>query len=311
MSHAAKSNWRPNISIEHLKKRAQILNDVRVFFAERHVLEVETPLLSQYGVTDPHLQSITTTDGYFLQTSPEYFMKRLLAAGSGAIYSLNKAFRKEEQGRVHHQEFTMLEWYRPGFDHNQLMLEIDALLQTILNTPSTDKISYGTCFQNTIGINPHDTTLDELKTVAQQHKINAPNLTNKDDWLSLLLSHIIEPLLGQERPVFIYDFPCSQAALAKIRNDSFPVAERFELYYKGIELANGYHELTDAQEQRNRFEQNNHVRNAMGLPHIQLDEPLLSALENGLPDCAGVALGVDRLIMLALEQTTIHSIMSN
>jgi lysyl-tRNA synthetase class 2 len=251
--------WRPSASLPSLKRRAQILASIRQFFAERQVLEVETPLMCQFTVTDPHvigIPAIYTAIGssvektMFLQTSPEYAMKRLLAAGMGSIYQISKAFRQGEVGRLHNPEFTMLEWYRLGFDHHALMDEMDALLQLILQTAPAERVKYGELFQHYLNINPHTADEKILKACALEKNIPlSGDLPNRDAWLDLLWTHHIELLVGRERPLFLYDFPVSQAALAKIRHEALSVASRFEVYFKGVELANGFHELQDSDEQ--------------------------------------------------------------
>jgi elongation factor P--(R)-beta-lysine ligase len=302
--------WRPSASIEILKKRAALIAIIREFFAKRHVIEVETPLLSQYTVTDPHIPSISA-ESQFLQTSPEYAMKRLLAAGMGSIYQICKAFRQSEKGQYHNPEFTMLEWYRPGFDHHDLMDEMCDLLKLILPITTVERLSYQELFEKFLAINPHKSAIAELKECAKKHNITmAGELTDRDAWLNLLISHVIEPQIGKEQPIFIYDFPASQAALSKIRLLDTPVASRFELYFKGVELANGFHELLDAKEQRERFEANNRYRQLHNLPMVEIDKNFLAALEHGLPDCAGVALGIDRLMMLALGCGTVKDVIS-
>lgn len=307
-------SWQPTATIKHLQQRAQILAAIRQFFAARQVLEVETPLLGDSTATDPFIGSLTTTGSMqFLQTSPEFPMKRLLAAGSGSIYQITKAFRAEEHGRLHHTEFTLLEWYRVGFDHRQLMQETDALLQQVLHTPSAECLTYAQVFQQYLGIDPHLTSVAELENCARQYgltHIQNPDAQDADFWRHLLMTHAIEPHIGQQRPLFITDYPASQAALARIRLDKPPVAERFEVYFRGIELANGYHELSDAKEQRRRFLADNQRRGALGLPQIPLDERLLAALTHGLPDCAGIALGIDRLVMLAVGANAIEEVIS-
>ncbi|MDR3478150.1 MAG: elongation factor P--(R)-beta-lysine ligase [Gammaproteobacteria bacterium] len=312
--------WRPSACLHHLKRRAEILANIRQFFSERQVLEVETPLMCQFTVTDPHVTGIpalyqsmgsSITRTLFLQTSPEYAMKRLLAAGIGSIYQISKAFRQGEVGRLHNPEFTMLEWYRLDFDHHALMDEMDALLQQILKTPPAERVSYGDLFRHYLGINPH--TADEAVLIASAAEKNIPvsgTLPNRDAWLDLLWTHYIEPLVGQIRPLFLYDFPVSQAALAKIRNESQPVASRFEVYFKGIELANGFHELQDGKEQAKRFVLDLALRKELGISERLIDDRLLAALEHGLPACAGVALGIDRLMMLALECDQIADVIS-
>lgn len=307
------TDWPPTASLANLRIRANMLAAIRKFFAEREILEVETPLLCAATVTDPHIQSINAADGsYYLQTSPEYAMKRLLAAGSGPIYQISKAFRRGESGRYHNPEFTMLEWYRPGFDHHQLMDETAELLVYLLGCPNAERYSYQEIFEKYLQINPHVATVDILKNCAQQHNLSNVNIDNhdRDTWLHLLLSHLIEPQLGQRQPTFIYDFPASQAALARIRNADFPVAERFEVYIQGIELANGYHELADVNEQQRRFMADLAKREQMKLPTVTIDKRLLSALNAGFPHCAGIAVGIDRAVMLAAKASSIAEIIS-
>jgi lysyl-tRNA synthetase class 2 len=314
------SSWQPSAAITNLRSRAKILQQIRDFFAGRNVLEVETPILCHTSVTDPFIQSIpalfqadlsATEQRCYLQTSPEYAMKRLLAAGSGAIYQISKAFRQGEMGRFHNPEFSMLEWYRPGFDHHQLMNEMDELLQLTLKTKPAIRQSYADLFIDHVGIDPHDCTIEELKIIASQHQLQiGSSITDKDTWLQLLLSEIIEPCLQGVQPFFIYDFPVTQAALARIQPTTPPVASRFEVYVNGVELANGFHELQDTKEQRKRFEKNLLLREQLGLAMLPIDEYLLAALEHGLPDCAGVALGIDRLVMLATQSQTISECIS-
>ena len=303
--------WRPSASINHLRERAQLLKKIRGFFASRDVLEVETPLLCRASVTDPHIHSIPAFSHHYLQTSPEYAMKRLLAAGSGSIYQISKAFRQDESGRFHNPEFTMLEWYRLGFDHHDLMDEMDELLQLVLNTRVADRKSYAEIFHTHLQLDPHQASVGELITCAKQNNLQIDaHIPDRDTWLQLLMSHLIEPQLGKEVPSFIYDFPASQAALARIQPNNPNVASRFEVYVKGIELANGFHELQDATEQRNRFEKNLAERAELGQPEMPIDEFFLSALSHGLPDCAGVALGIDRLAMLASGCENISEVLS-
>lgn len=313
------NDWRPSADIVTLKQRADILKSIRAFFAARDVLEVETPLMCHASVTDPFIESIPAlyqahptlaAETLYLQTSPEYAMKRLLAAGSGAIYQICKAFRQGETGHLHNPEFSMLEWYRPGFDHHALMNEMDELLIEVLKTEPADKFSYAELFSQHLNIDAHHATLEELKACAAKNSINADADDDTDTWLMLLLTHLIEPKLGAERPCFIYDFPASQAALSKIQKTNPPTAARFEVYYHGIELANGFYELQDANEQRARFEKNNADRKALGLQPIQIDKRFLAALESGIPDCAGVALGVDRLAMLACGEHNVRDVLS-
>ncbi len=241
---------------------------------------------------------------YYLQTSPEYAMKRLLAAGYGSIYQIAKAFRGEESGRLHNPEFTLLEWYRVGFDLQALMDEVDDLLTLILGTPKARRLSYETLFREVLGLDPHHTTVQALAACAAAHGIQLSALAAQDldvdAWLDILMTHCIEPTLGFDRPVFIDDYPASKAALATLRQreEGVWVAERVEVYVRGIELANGYHELRDAQLQRQRFEADCVQRAKTGLPAIPIDQHVLAALEAGLPACAGIALGIDRLLLL-------------
>ncbi len=317
--------WQPTATVASLQLRAALLAKIRAFFAERHVLEVETPLLSQHTVTDPYVIGIPAlyqplgapqSTELYLQTSPEYAMKRLLAANCGAIYQISKAFRQGEVGRVHNPEFTMLEWYRPGFDHLQLMDEMDALLQAVLNTEPAERLRYADAFTRHLGIDPHRATVAELIACVQEQQIELDSSVvdggehSRNGWLDILMTHAIEPQIGQERPVLLYDFPSSQAALAKIRAEDPPVASRFEVYFKGYELANGFHELQDAAEQAQRFERDLAYRKAHGIAPVTVDERFLAALQSGIPDCAGVALGVDRLCMLAMGLSSVAEVMS-
>ncbi len=296
-----------------LRARAQMYKNIRDFFASRNVLEVETPLLAAHTVSDPYIQSFAVQE-HFLQTSPEYAMKRLLASGSGCIYQICKAFRCEEAGSMHNPEFTMLEWYRLGYDHMQLLHEMDELLQLLLDRPAANVMSYQSLFEQHFAFNPHTATIDQLQSCANNEQLNLSkaalqNLT-ATDWLQLLMSHVIEPKLTGSAPWIIYNFPAPQAALAKILPQEPPVAARFEVYIEGIELANGYYELQDASEQKRRFIVDNKTRKQNGQPEVTADTRLLSALEQGLPDCAGVALGLDRLLMLQQNLASIKDVLA-
>ena len=309
-------SWQPTATLKNLQHRTKVINTIRDFFILRGVLEVETPLLSRTSVTDPYIESLSvnikhgSSDKYYLQTSPEYAMKRLLAAYQCDIFQICKAFRQDEIGKCHNPEFTILEWYRINFDHHDLMDEVDALLQTILKTKKADRISYAELFQNYCGINPHEASLYMLKTIASSDSIMLTE-DDKDTWLQLIMTHHIEPQLKKrDRPVFIYDFPITQSALARIKQGDPKTASRFEVYYQGIELANGFHELKDANEQRARFENNLIERRKRALSEMPLDEHFLSALQSGLPDCAGVALGLDRLVMLDVGNVNIKEVIS-
>ncbi len=294
--------WQPQASPDALARRAAILADIRSFFAERNVLEVETPLLATATATDIHIQSFpVTTSGndYFLQTSPEFAMKRLLASGSGSIYQVCKAFRLEEAGRLHNPEFTLLEWYRTGFSLEQLMDEVEQLLNSIVQCGDIPRVSYRELFQGELDIDPHQASLAQLQALSDEHlEVQGSNL-DSTDFMQLLLAQKIEPVMPPY--CFVYDFPVAQASLAAVQEDASgqPVARRFELIAVGMELANGYFELTDAAEQRRRFEADNAARLERGLRPYPVDEKLLAALEAGLPSCSGVALGIDRLVMLA------------
>jgi len=306
-----RTNWQPTASIDQLHQRAIVIASIRQFFAERQVMEVDTPAMSHATVTDIHLHTFQAEfvgPGYadgsklFFITSPEFHMKRLLAAGSGCIYQINKAFRNEENGRYHNPEFTMLEWYRVGFDHHKLMDEMDDLLQLVLKCGAAQRMTYQKAFIDVLGVCPLEGSMTELKAVASKLGLSdiAEPEEDRDTLLQLLFSVGVENKIGQDVPAFVYDFPASQAALAKINPQDHRVADRFEVYFKGIELANGFHELDNPKEQLARFEQDNAKRIEMGLKPQPIDYHLISALEAGLPDCAGVALGIDRLIMLAL-----------
>ncbi|WP_372768081.1 elongation factor P--(R)-beta-lysine ligase [Pseudoalteromonas sp.] len=314
-------NWQPSASIENLKARASLLKTIRDFFYARNVMEVETPNLSQASVTDIHLASFSTQfvgPGFakglplYLQTSPEFAMKRLLAAGSGAIFQLAKAFRNEEAGRYHNPEFTMLEWYRPGFNTAQLMDEIDDLMIAIVGSEKAERISYQQAFITHLACDPLTASIEELRLLAKHQGFDhiAEQESDKDTLLQLLFCMCIEPKIGQQTPCFVYHFPASQAALAKLNTDDNRVAERFELYFKGMELANGFDELTDVNEQRRRFYDDNYKRKELGLAEVTVDERFLAALAHGLPQCSGVALGVDRLLMLALDAKRINDVIA-
>lgn len=316
-------SWKPTASFEVLRLRASIIAELRKFFAERNILEVETPLLYGSTATDLQLTSFTSRclqRLLFLQTSPEFPMKRLLAAGSGPIYQITKAFREGESGRLHNPEFTMLEWYRPGFSLEQFMDEMQALLFCILSNKKPEHVAYADIFQTFLNINPHTASLEVLMNCAENQGLVVDGLdSDRDAYLDLLMSHCIEPNLGWDCPIFIDDFPASQASLAKIyKKCSSPLegegdpkgrmggdillAQRFELYIDGMEIANAYYELTDPSEQQLRFESDNKKRKKLGLPVIPVDRHLLAALEQGLPESSGAALGVDRLVFLAAKR---------
>lgn len=311
--------WQPTASVKNLLTRAKLLAEIRRFFTDRGLLEVETPVLSEFGVTDVHLATFSTefispfgeqSKTLWLSTSPEYHMKRLLAAGSGPIFQIGKVFRNEEAGNRHNPEFTMLEWYRPHFDMYRLINEVDDLLQQILECPPAESMSYQFAFQQYVGLDPLSADLSELVEKAEKHQLMGAENESRDTLLQFLFSTVVEPQIGQEAPVVVYHFPASQAALAQISSEDLRVAERFEFYYKGLELANGFHELSDAREQLRRFQQDNLQREKMGLPVHVIDTRLLAALQAGIPNCSGVALGVDRVLMIAMGTESIKEVIS-
>ncbi|RUO63780.1 elongation factor P--(R)-beta-lysine ligase [Pseudidiomarina insulisalsae] len=312
------SAWQPSADLATLRARAALLAKVREFFAARQVLEVDTPLLAQYGVTDPHLENLTvrlSPQGplYYLQTSPEYAMKRLLAAGSGSIYQLGKVFRSDEQSRRHNPEFTMLEWYREGFSVADLLDEIDQLLQTTVDAKPLKQQRYQDLFVEKLGVDPLAVdAVAQLKRVLLTKPELADWATAEDDLDTLLdgtMAFLIEPTLPHDTPLAVTHYPASQAALAMLDPEQPEVALRFEVFYRGVELANGYQELTDAGEQARRFVQDNQRRAQLGKPGRDGDLRLLAALQHGLPNCAGVALGFDRLLMAWLAREHISQVL--
>lgn len=312
------SVWQPGTSPRLLRERAGLLAAIRAFFSARGVLEVETPLLCRRGITDPAIEPLIVADGAsihgqprYLQTSPEYAMKRLLAAGSGPIYQLARAFRDGEAGSRHNPEFSLLEWYRPGMDHHQLMAEVAELVAHCLGPRPWQALSYRELFSQSIALDPFTAPTSDLRELARDRFDLGALDGDRDFWLDLLLSHAVEPWLAQRGVCFVYDYPASQAALARTEmRDGVEVGARFELYVDGLELANGYHELTDPAEQLRRFERDNQLRRQRGAEARPVDERLLAALAAGLPDCAGVALGVDRLLMLASGESDIRRVLS-
>jgi lysyl-tRNA synthetase class 2 len=301
-------SWRPTATLNALQRRAAMLAAAREFFAGRGVLEVETPILSSAAVSDPQIESLATRVAgmaarSYLCTSPEYAMKRLLAAGSGDIYQICKVFRDAERGRWHNPEFTLIEWYRLGYDDAALMTEVEALVGCLLaprRLEPAERLSYAAALQRHAGVDAHAASDGDLTESARRHGVVCDAELDRDAKLDLLMGLVVGPLLGLDRPCFICDYPASQAALARLKPGLPPVAARFELYLNGVELANGFHELVNAGEQRARFGQDLALRRARGQAESPLDEHLLAALTAGMPDCAGVALGFDRLVAIAL-----------
>ncbi|TMM41427.1 elongation factor P--(R)-beta-lysine ligase [Colwellia ponticola] len=318
-------NWQPTLSWQNAQKRAQIISQIRGFFKQRNVLEVETPALSQGTVTDVYLDALSCqynfladssdqhSDTLYLQTSPEFHMKRLLASGYGCIYQIAKAYRHEEFGRYHNPEFTMLEWYRIGFDQFDLMSEVAELLHAVLEGNKALFTSYQDIFVKTVSVDPLVANFDELVDVLTKHDKAADWLIEMNDadlLLQFIFTEIIEPQIGINEPQFIYNFPVAQASLAQVCPEDARVAQRFECYYRGIELANGFNELTNANEQLARFKEDNNKRAVQGLVEKPIDKRFIAALSSGLPECSGVALGIDRLIMLALDIKDISEVQS-
>lgn len=311
------TDWRPTASFDVLRLRAELLKRLRAFFDARGVLEVETPALSHAGATDRHLASFridAAQSSFYLHTSPEFPMKRLLAAGAGDIWQICKVFRAGEAGRFHNPEFTLIEWYRIGFDHRRLMKEVAELVCELVPTVGGEPeyLTYRDAFLRHAQIDPFQAEPAQCRTALMQTGREPPpeSALDVDGWLDLLAGERVYPALGHGHVTFVYDYPVSQAALARVRAGDPPVAERFEAFVNGVELANGFHELADPGEQRRRFERDLQQRGADNLPMMPIDERLLQALGHGLPDCAGVALGFDRLMMLAAGAGSIADVIA-
>ncbi|MCF9034860.1 EF-P lysine aminoacylase EpmA [Acinetobacter nectaris] len=315
-------SYAPTCDMKALHARAKMYAQIRQFFNEREVLEVETPILSAAGVTDVHLASVTANrnlggrlNTHYLQTSPEFAMKRLLASGSGAIYQICKVFRDDEHGKKHNSEFTMLEWYRPNFSLKDLMHETADLLQVCLSDRFSEIrpliLSYKHAFQDRLDLNPLQATVKELKEATKRVGIHIDLGEDRLAYMDLLFSHMVEPSLGFDTPVFLTDFPPEMASLAKTRidEDGEEVAARFEVYIEGLELANAYDELVDADVLRSRFVEDNQAREKQGLSTMPLDEHLLAALPN-MPACSGIALGIDRLLMVAQHKFKLSDVIT-
>jgi lysyl-tRNA synthetase class 2 len=308
------SVWQPTANIDMLKARAKLYRVIRDFFEEHCVLEVDTPILSQSGTVDPFVDSLVTEvcdKKYFLQTSPEFFLKRLLADNSGDIYSLGKVFRQGERGKKHSPEFTLLEWYRVAWNEHQLMDEVEIFVRLLMPDVVITKASYQHLFSSHFNIDAHSILLEELQDLVKKNINIEFDLSDKSACFDLLMTHCVEPKMP-EGLFFIYDYPADQAALASLGKNAKGqiIARRFEAYLNGLELANGYYELIDAVEQKKRFEKDVKYRLQNNLPSVPYDKQLVAALASGMPECAGVALGVDRLLMALSEKSTINEVFS-
>ena len=315
-------NWQPACSLESLRQRARLLSEIRAFFAERGVLEVETPLLCHAIGTDPQLDFFTTLYGkppvqenLFLQTSPEFAMKRLLAAGSGSIYQICKAFRNGEAGRYHNPEFTLLEWYRVGFSLSQLMDEVDELISQLFagRLKPSQRHTYQALFEQHTGLDPLAFSYPDYCAYANANGLpEAAALCGHDHalWLDFLFSHQVQPHLGNNALCLVHNYPACQSSLARLSQDQPNTTERVELFINGIELGNGYFELSDALEQESRFDREIKVREQLGLPTPAKDKRLIAALDAGLPDCAGIAIGLDRLLMVLVSLDHIDEVLA-
>lgn len=312
-----KQNWEPSANIDSLIKKAKTIQQIRNFFQQKNVLEVQTPILSSFPITDLHLENLKTefnhgsiNKTFYLQTSPEYHMKRLICAGSGSIFQILPVFRNDELGRIHNPEFLMLEWYRINFSMFELIDEIDELLRLVLGCKKCEKYSYNQLFAQFVGIDLLSASLNELCQKAKSSGFQNPEQLEFNDLAQFLFSYYVEPNIGLDAPAVVYNFPKSQASLAKICPKDPRVAQRFEVYYKGLELANGFCELNDYQEQYQRFLQDNQLRQQYNKENKEIDMNLIAALKAGMPNCSGVALGLDRLIMLKLDKKNISEVMA-
>jgi elongation factor P--(R)-beta-lysine ligase len=311
-------DWQPTATRSMLEHRAALLASARNFFMDRGVLEVDTPVVVNAPVTDIHIHCARVTFAdeprpFFLHTSPEYAMKRLLAAGSGDIYQICHVVRGLERGRQHNAEFTLIEWYRIGFPLDRLMSEVDTLVRHLLGdvafTMASERLTYREAFLRELRLDPFTATPAELSDAARTVGF-ADGRAQRDELLELLMGAVVGPRLGRNALTFIHGYPASQAALARLSPEDPRSALRFELYCKGVELANGFQELASATEQRARFERDNEERQRLGLPSYEIDGRLLAALEAGLPECAGVALGFDRTLMLAAGTDHIDKVLA-
>ena len=320
-----KASWWPSASLEQVRQRAELLRGIRDYFYREQVMEVETPMLSRYATVDPHIDSFQASfcplgtdikETLYLHTSPEFPMKRLLAAGCSDIYSLGRVFRNGEAGGRHNPEFTMLEWYRLGIDHHQLMDDVTGLISAVMPFKESGRYSYKQLFEQTLGVDPHKASDGELEQLTHDKVDRSLTGLSRNDYLDLLFSTCIEPTLGRctevgLEGVYVYDYPASMSALSRIQKNAEgqDVAARFELFVNGVELANGYHELAEGVEQQKRFENDQAEREKLGKPVYPYDAHLVDALSQGdFPDCAGVAMGIDRLHMLMAETQSIGDV---
>jgi len=323
------AQWKPSCDIEHLRLRATVLSAIRSFFEQRSVLEVETPLLCHATGTDPQLDFFssyyhcvpdrkgTKDKEMFLQTSPEFAMKRLLAAGSGSIFQICKAFRNGESGRFHNPEFSILEWYRVGFSLEQLMDEVAELLVQLMNPhchiEPVQRFSYKELFEQVTGLNPLVFCQKSYARYASENAMSdAVSICENDHamWLDLLFSYKVQAVLADQQISIVYGYPAVQSSLARINQHNPLIADRFEVFINGVEIGNGFFELSDAQEQEQRFDQEISARSTKGLPAVEKDNLFLAALQAGLPDCSGIALGLDRLLMVIANAGTLKDVMA-
>lgn len=314
-------SWQPLMNWQTAKVKADLNKNLRKFFDERGVIEVETPILSHATITDIHLEAFSTTFNFsaegsqklYLQTSPEFAMKRLIASGYGSIYQICKAFRHESIGKYHNPEFTILEWYRIGFNHMQLIDEVEELLIETLGVNSTERYSYQQIFLAHTNIDPLNTSIAALIDFLSLHNKLADWLAETDNidiLLQFIFCEFVETNIGKEKPCFVYGFPRNQASLARINSTDERVADRFECYFRGIELANGFYELNNSEEQKLRFETDNKNRKILGYKEKPIDFRLIEALDRNFPKCSGVALGVDRLLMLLTNSDSITDVLT-
>ena len=314
-----KSAWQPTAHLETLRLRAALLSRARAYFEQQGVLEVETPILSPYAVSDINIESITATlqlnpqTPYYLHTSPEFCMKRLLAAGTGDIYQLGKVFRDGEEGHRHQPEFTLAEWYRKDFSFEQIIDDTVNFISTVVSNlqSSPDRINYRDAFRDSAGIDPLTADLETLATAAgNNHHLRLPDDADRNDWLDLILCQSVTPKFQRDRLTVLSHYPAEQAALSRVNPDDPRVADRFEIFYGELELANGYVELSDAEEQLQRCLEDQQARRSAGRVQRSLDPDLIEALRAGLPPCVGVAVGFDRLVMIAAEVNDIREVLS-